>query len=164
MRSSARAHDRRRTAIPGIAASMETAAMIRGKTRHQLFLPHETSRRLAAIAKGQKRARSDLLVEMVEAWLNKRAAADEAAIDTKRIERLQRSIDETRREAFIISYALFSFLRHYLVRSAMWPAVSEDAKAVGQQGYQTFLDGVARRMGRGPETVVPAAQVEEAEA
>ncbi|WP_298687406.1 hypothetical protein [uncultured Sphingomonas sp.] len=130
--------------------------MIRGKTRHQLFLPLETSKRLAAIAKSQKRARSDLLVEMVDAWLNKRAATDEAAIDAKRIERLQRSIDETRRETFIVSYALFSFLKHYLTRSAMWPVMTEDAKAAGQKGYQAFLDGVARRMGKGPETIVPS--------
>jgi len=135
--------------------------MIRGKTRHQLFLPLETSKRLADIAKSQKRARSDLLVEMVEAWLNKRAATDEAAIDAKRIERLQRTIDETRRETFIISYALFSFLRHYLMRSAMWPAVTDDAKSAGQKGYQAFLDGVARRIGKGPETVVPSVQAEE---
>ena len=135
--------------------------MIRGKTRHQLFLPYETSKRLAAIAKSQKRARSDLLVEMVEAWLNKRAATDEAAIDARRIERLQRSIDETRRESFIISYALFSFLRHYLMRSAMWPAMTDDAKAAGQKAYQAFLDGVARRMGKGPETVVPPPAAEE---
>ena len=135
--------------------------MIRGKTRHQLFLPYETSKRLAAIAKSQKRARSDLLVEMVEAWLNKRAATDEAAIDARRIERLQRSIEETRRESFIISYALFSFLRHYLMRSAMWPVVTDDARAAGQKAYQAFLDGTARRMGKGPETIVPPPVAEE---
>jgi predicted DNA-binding protein len=41
--------------------------MIRGKTRHQLFLPDELSRRLTAMATRQKRSRSDLLLEMVEA-------------------------------------------------------------------------------------------------
>lgn len=135
--------------------------MIRGKTRHQLFLPLETSKRLAAVAKSQNRARSDLLVEMVEAWLNRRAATDETAIDAKRIERLQWSIDDTRRETFIISYALFSYLRHYLMRSAMWPAVTDDAQAAGKKGYQAFLDGVARRMGKGPETIVPPPQAED---
>jgi len=144
-----------------MVASMEAAAMIRGKTRHQLFLPLETSKRLAAVAKSQNRARSDLLVEMVEAWLNRRAATDETAIDAKRIERLQRSIDETRRETFIISYALFSYLRHYLMRSAMWPAVTDDAQAAGKKAYQAFLDGVARRMGKGPETIVPPPQAED---
>jgi predicted DNA-binding protein len=46
--------------------------MIRGKTRHQLFLPDELSRRLTAMAKSQKRSRSDLLLEMVEAYMNRR--------------------------------------------------------------------------------------------
>jgi predicted transcriptional regulator len=49
--------------------------MIRGKTRHQLFLPDEMSRRLTAMAKGQKRSRSDLLLEMVEAYMNRRSAS-----------------------------------------------------------------------------------------
>jgi len=45
--------------------------MIRGKTRHQLFLPNELSKRLAAMAKSQKRARSDLLVEIVDAYMTR---------------------------------------------------------------------------------------------
>ena len=49
--------------------------MIRGKTRHQLFLPDEMSQRLTAMAKSQKRSRSDLLLEMVEAYMNRRSAS-----------------------------------------------------------------------------------------
>jgi predicted DNA-binding protein len=48
-------------------------AMIRGKTRHQLFLPDEMSKRLTAMAKNQKRSRSDLLLEMVDAYMNRRS-------------------------------------------------------------------------------------------
>ena len=50
------------------------------KIRHQLFLPKELSARLDRIATGTGRARSELLVEALEVWLNRRnpAAAEEA--------------------------------------------------------------------------------------
>ena len=67
--------------------------MIRGKTRHQLFPPHEMSRRLTAMAKSQKRARSDLLLEMVEAYMNRRAANDADSIERK-LARIIRAVDE----------------------------------------------------------------------
>ncbi|RVT93140.1 hypothetical protein [Sphingomonas crocodyli] len=126
---------------------------IKGKTRHQLFLPDEISVRLTRMARAQKRARSDLLVEMVDAWMNQRSASEGDDSVAKRLDRLQRSIDETRRETFIISFALFRFLRHHLIYSAALPRPDEAAQAAGQRNYQVFLDGIAQRMGRGPETV-----------
>ena len=130
--------------------------MIRGKTRHQLFLPDDVSRRLSVMAKAQKRARSDLLVEMVDAWMNRRAAADAEEGSAKALRKLQRALDETRRETFIISYALFVFVRHYLQYAAMNPSPNEAAQAAGKRIYDQFLDRVAARLAKGPETMVAA--------
>jgi predicted transcriptional regulator len=67
--------------------------MIRGKTRHQLFLPDDMSKRLSAMAKAQKRTRSDLLMEMVDAYMNRRSApqADDRIIT--KLDRIARVVD-----------------------------------------------------------------------
>jgi predicted transcriptional regulator len=44
------------------------------KIRHQLFLPEETSRRLEHLATSSGRARSEILVEALDAWFNRRQA------------------------------------------------------------------------------------------
>lgn len=129
---------------------------IKGKTRHQLFLPDATSARLTKMARAQKRARSDLLVEMVDAWMNQRAASEGDDSINKRFDRLQRALDETRRETFIISYTLFRFLRHHLIYAAALPRPDEAAQAVGQRSYQAFLDQIAQRMAQGSEVATVA--------
>lgn len=130
--------------------------MIRGKTRHQLFLPNETSKRLAAMAKSQKRARSDLFVEMVDAWMNHRA---EPAVDDRaaaKLDRIARAVEEGNREAFIISHSLHRFVRFQLIQAFALPVPGDDAKAVGQKRYDAFLDSLARTMAKGERSVSPA--------
>ncbi len=130
--------------------------MIRGKTRHQLFLPDETSKRLAAMAKSQKRARSDLLVEIVDAWMNRRAAP---AVDDRiaaKLDRIARAVEEGNREAFIISHSLHRFIRFQLIQASVLPVPGEDAKALGQKRYDAFLDSLARMIAKGERSVSPA--------
>lgn len=130
--------------------------MIRGKTRHQLFLPDETSKRLATMAKSQKRARSDLLVEMVDAWMNRRAAP---AVDDRivaKLDRIARAVEEGNREGFIISHSLHRFVRFQLIQASALPVPGEDAKALGNKRYETFLDSLARMIAKGERSVSPA--------
>lgn len=122
--------------------------MIRGKTRHQLFLPDETSRRLTAMAKSQKRPRSDLLMEMVEAYMNRRSASQtEDRVNTK-LDRLAREISRTNNECVVISHSLYRFIRHQLIYAAALPTPGEDAKALGEKRFQMFLDSVAQAMAK----------------
>ncbi|BAV64107.1 ribbon-helix-helix domain-containing protein [Sphingobium cloacae] len=122
--------------------------MIRGKTRHQLFLPDEMSKRLTAMAKSQKRARSDLLLEMVEAYLNRRAANDADSLERK-LSRIARAVEDGNREAFFISHSLQRFLRFYLIHSAMQPRPGEDAIAAGEKAYRQFIDAITRMLAQG---------------
>jgi len=130
--------------------------MIRGKTRHQLFLPDETSKRLAAMAKSQKRARSDLLVEMIDAWMNRRAAPQVDDRIMAKLDRIARAVEEGNREAFIISHSLHRFVRHQLIYTSALPAPGDDAKALGQKRYDMFLDSLARMLAGGERSVSPA--------
>lgn len=130
--------------------------MIRGKTRHQLFLPDELSKRLAAMARSQKRARSDLLVEMVDAWMNRRAVPQVDERIAAKLDRIARAVDEGNREAFIISHSLHRFVRHQLVHASVLPIPGKDAKALGQKRYDMFLDSLARMRAGGEHSVSPA--------
>ena len=130
--------------------------MIRGKTRHQLFLPDELSKRLAAMAKSQKRARSDLLVEMVDAWMNRRALPQVDERIAARLDRIARAVDEGNREAFIISHSLHRFMRFQLIQASALPVPGDDAKALGQKRYDMFLDSLARMLAGGERSVSPA--------
>ena len=130
--------------------------MIRGKTRHQLFLPDELSKRLAAMASSQNRARSDLLVEMVDAWMNRRAAPPVDDRIMARLDRIARAVEEGNREAFIISHSLHRFVRHQLIYTSALPTPGDDAKALGQKRYDMFLDSPARMLVGGERSVSPA--------
>lgn len=120
--------------------------MIRGKTRHQLFLPDELSKRLAQMAKSQKRARSDLLLEMVETYLNRRAAPEVDERILVRLDRIARAVERGNSESFLISHSLARFIRHQLIYAAALPAPGAEAQALGEKRYRTFLDTVARMM------------------
>jgi predicted transcriptional regulator len=122
--------------------------MIRGKTRHQLFLPDEMSRRLTAMAKGQKRSRSDLLLEMVEAYMNRRSASQTEDRLSAKLDRLAREVSKTNSECVVISHSLYRFIRHELIYAAALPPPGEDAKALGEKRFQMFLDSVAHIMAK----------------
>lgn len=76
--------------------------MVRGKTRHQLFLPDEMSKRLAAMAKSQKRARSDLLLEMVDAYLNRRSTPPAEERIGPKLDKLAQRVTKLDSECLII--------------------------------------------------------------
>ena len=125
--------------------------MIRGKTRHQLFLHDEMSRRLTAMAKSQKRSRSDLLLEMVEAYMNRRSASQTEDKVNAKLDRLAREVSRTNNECVVISHSLYRFIRHQLIYAAALPAPGEDAKALGEKRFQAFLDSVAQMMAKGAD-------------
>ena len=122
--------------------------MIRGKTRHQLFLPDEMSRRLTVMAKSQKRSRSDLLLEMVEAYMNRRSASQTEDRLSAKLDRLAREVSKTNNECVVISHSLYRFIRHELIYAAALPPPGEDAKALGEKRFQMFLDSVAQMMAK----------------
>jgi predicted transcriptional regulator len=122
--------------------------MIRGKTRHQLFLPDELSKRLGAMAKSQKRSRSDLLLEMVDAYMNRRSASQLEDRVSAKLDRLARDLNRTNNECVVISHVLYRFIRHQLIYTASLPSPGEEARALGEKRYQALLDSVAKQMAK----------------
>ncbi|HEX5257764.1 MAG TPA: hypothetical protein VFW35_03155 [Sphingomicrobium sp.] len=116
------------------------------KVRHQLFLTKELSARLDRIATGTGRARSELLVEALEAWLNRRnpAAAEEAL--GARLTRFERHVEAVRRQQGLQWEVLGRLLRHQLLTSAALPPADAATQASALRTFEAFIDELADRL------------------
>jgi len=116
------------------------------KVRHQLFLTKELSGRLDRIASGTGRARSEMLVEALEAWLNRRnpASADEAL--GARLTRFERHIEAVRRQQGLQWEVLARMLRHQLLTSAGLPPPDAATQADALRVFEAILDELTDRL------------------
>jgi len=115
------------------------------KTRHQLFLPEDMSRRLAHLASASGRARSEILVEALDAWFARRQAPKtDEAIGTRLI-RIERNLDWLRRNEGLVWEIMARLVRHQLVTSAQTPP-SREAQAVGSKLFAELIEEVADRI------------------
>jgi len=116
------------------------------KVRHQLFLTKELSARLDRIATGTGRARSELLVEALEAWLNRRnpAAAEEALV--ARLTRFERHIEAMRRHQGLQWEVLARMLRHHLLIAAGLPPADASMQASALRAFEEIIDELAGRL------------------
>lgn len=116
------------------------------KVRHQLFLTKELSGRLDRIANGTGRARSELLVEALEAWLSRRnPAAVEEALGA-RLTRFERHIEAVRRQQGLQWEVLARMLRHQFLIAAGLPAADRAAQASALRAFETVIDELADRL------------------
>jgi predicted transcriptional regulator len=116
------------------------------KIRHQLFLTKELSARLDRIASGTGRARSELLVEALEAWLSRRnpVAAEEAL--GARLTRFERHIEAVRRHQGLQWEVLARMLRHQLLIAAGLPPADAALQASALRAFETFIDELEDRV------------------
>ena len=116
------------------------------KVRHQLFLTKELSARLDRIAAGTGRSRLELLVEALEAWLNRRnpAAAEEAL--GARLTRFERHIEALRRQQGLQWEVLARMLRHQLLIAAGLPPADAPMQASALRAFEAFIDELADRV------------------
>lgn len=113
------------------------------KVRHQLFLTKELSGRLDRVATGTGRARSELLVEALDAWLKRRnpAAAEEAL--GARLTRLERHIEAVRRQQGLQWEVLARLLRHQLLIAAGLPPPDPALRASALRSFEAVIDELA---------------------
>ena len=116
------------------------------KVRYQLFLPNELSSRINRIADASGRARSELLVEALEAWLSRRnpAAAEEAL--GARLTRFERHVEAVRRHQGLQWEVLARMLRHQLLTAAGLPPPDTVAQASALKAYEAVIDELADRL------------------
>jgi predicted transcriptional regulator len=116
------------------------------KVRYQLFLTKELSGRLDRIATGTGRARSELLVEALQAWLNRRNPAAAEEVLGARLTRLERHIEAVRRQQGLQWEVLARMLRHQLLIAAGLPPVAAELQASALKAFETFIDELADRL------------------
>lgn len=120
------------------------------KVRCQLFLPGHLSRRLDTIATGSGKHRSELLVDAVEAWLERRDAPSDTSALMARLERVDRASTRLARNYDLIWECLSAIVRHQMISAAALPPVDPATRALGERRHAAFLDEVARRVATVP--------------
>ncbi|MBV9841884.1 MAG: hypothetical protein JOY99_10225 [Sphingomonadaceae bacterium] len=113
------------------------------KTRHQLYLPDDLSRRLSALSRSGGRARSEILVEALEAWFSRRSAPPNEEAIRIRLDRIERAIAGSGRTQQMLWEGMSRLIRHQLITAAGLPPPDATAQARGAAQYQRFLDDVA---------------------
>lgn len=116
------------------------------KTRHQLFLSDELSRRLAQRAKVTGKAKSDILVEALDAWFNKRDGGQNLEALEVRAAGIERRLDALSRRQGIFWEAFARMLRHQLILASTLPRPDEAARAAAARHFQNFIDEMADRL------------------
>lgn len=128
------------------------------KVRYQLFLPKELSGRINRIADASGRARSELLVEALEAWLSRRnpAAAEEAI--GARLTRFERHVEAVRRQQGLQWEVLARMLRHQLLTAAALPPADAASQASAMKAFEAVIDELADRLAgkEAPPSAEPA--------
>ncbi|HEX8443502.1 MAG TPA: hypothetical protein VF631_07630 [Allosphingosinicella sp.] len=128
------------------------------KVRCQLFLSKELSGRINRIAAGTGRARSELLVEALEAWLNRRnpAAAEEAL--GARLTRFERHLEAVRRQQGLQWEVLARMLRHQLLTASALPPPDAAMQATAMKSFEAVIDEIADRLaGKDPSVTTDPA-------
>lgn len=119
------------------------------KTRHQLFLPEDMSRRLAHLAQSSGRVRSEILVEALDAWFNRRQAPKSDEAISARLARIERNLDWLRRNQGLVWEIMARIARHQLIiGSEVMP--SAEARAAGAKKFAELIDEVADRLAGKP--------------
>lgn len=116
------------------------------KVRHQLFLTKELSARLDRIANGTGRARSELLVEALEAWLTRRNPASAEDALGARLTRFERHLESLRRQQGLQWEVLARMLRHQLLIAAGLPPADAELQAKALRAFEAFIDELADRV------------------
>jgi hypothetical protein len=116
------------------------------KTRHQLFLSEELSKRLAQRAKVTGKAKSEILVEALDAWFNRRDGGQSLETLEVRATGIERRIDLLIRRQGVFWEAFARMLRHQLLLATTLPRPDDAGRAAAARHFQTFIDEMADRL------------------
>lgn len=117
------------------------------KDRVTLSLTPETLERLKLVANYRKGAKSALVEEALERYLNpeRRRLLDDAAL--RRLDTVSKQISTVARDVAIATETLSLFVRYFLTITPPLPQAEQDAaRAVGRQRFEVFVAQVGRRL------------------
>jgi hypothetical protein len=117
------------------------------KHRISLYLDDGTVKNLALAANRRKGAKSALVEEALDQYLNpeRRRMLDEATL--RRMDRISSSVSIVARDVAIATETLSLFVRYFLTITPPLPQGEQDAaRALGRQRFEVFVAQVGRRL------------------
>lgn len=117
------------------------------KDRVTLSLTPETVERLKLVANYRKGAKSALVEEALERYLDpeRRRLLDDAAL--RRLDTVSKQVSTVARDVAIATETLSLFVRYFLTITPPLPQPEQDAaRAVGRQRFEVFVAQVGRRL------------------
>lgn len=116
------------------------------KTRHQLFLSEELSKRLAQRSKVTGKPKSDILVETLDAWFNRRDSGQNLEALGVRAAGIERRIEALGRKQGIFWEAFARMLRHQLALATVLPKPNDAGRASAARQFENFIDQMAEML------------------
>ena len=123
------------------------------KVRYQLFLPQPLSARLVEYASRPGVTKSDVLVQALTAWLDRRGKTELDDRFGRRLDRIADLLDRLLRDSHVELETLAVFIRYELAINP--PVADNDAvgRAAGAARFEAFLAQVARQVALGKRTL-----------
>lgn len=135
-----------RAPLENCPAEKQIERMKTFKTRHQLFLSEELSRRLAQRSKVTGKAKSEILVEALDAWFNKRDGGGNFEALEVRATGIERRIEALGRKQGIFWEAFARMLRHQLALATVLPKPDDAGRAAAARQFENFIDQIAEML------------------
>ena len=117
------------------------------KDRITLSLSPETTKRLTLVANYRKGAKSALVEEALDRYLDpeRRRILDDAAL--RRLDTQSKSLSTIARDVAIATETLSLFVRYFLTITPPLPQPEQDsARAIGRRRFEVFVAQVGRRL------------------
>jgi predicted DNA-binding protein len=125
------------------------------KVRHQLFLTKDLSDRLAALTAAPGDTKSAILVDALEAWLNRRGANELDERFAHRLNRISNQLERIERNGHIAIESLALFIRYMLMVTPPLGESDQAGRAIGAKRYNAFIEQVGRQLASGKRSFVP---------
>lgn len=120
------------------------------RTRLNLFIEHEHSQRLEALAAMKGLSKSAIIAAALAAFLAPESGDQREAIIAKRLDHLSRQFDKLERDQNILIETLALYVRYYLTVSIPVPEAQQAAaRAQGRARFAQFIEQLGRHLLRG---------------
>jgi hypothetical protein len=127
--------------------------MKKPKVRYQLFLDRPTADRLEALASKPGLNKSAVLVDALNAWLDRRGANELDERFGQRLNRISAQLNRIERDQRILLESLALFVRMTLLRDAHLPDPDAATRALARDRFETFIEQVGRQLAAGDTTL-----------
>ena len=124
------------------------------KVRYQLFLDLPTSARLEKLAAKPGLSKSAVLVDAVNAWLDRRGSNELDDRFGQRLNRMSAQLNRIERDQRIQLESLALFVRMTLLRDAHLPDPDAATRAVARDRFEHFVEQVGRQLAAGNKSLV----------